>query len=100
MSGLALPGAQGGAIEEDRNRPAEDNVNETGSISKDAESDEGDVVEYSQAPQKNNAVGIYASAPPRPPVDYSSFGAFCSSSWTRFKSLWTKRFTWALIVSH
>lgn len=35
----------------------------------------------------------------RPPVDYSSFGAFFSSAWARFKSLWTKRFTFALLVS-
>lgn len=94
----------GCAIEEDRH--ADNDVNETGSISKDGEPNEGDdAIEYAQAEASskthvNKSVGIYAAAPPRPPVDYSSFGVFCSSSWIRFKSLWTKRFTWALIVSN
>ena len=35
---------------------------------------------------------------PRPPIDYSSVGAFCASLWRRFCSLWTKRFILSLIA--
>ena len=34
----------------------------------------------------------------RPPIDYSSVGAFWSSMWRRFESLWTKRFVLSLIA--
>lgn len=34
----------------------------------------------------------------RPPLDYSSVSAFCSSLWRRFTSIWTKRFIWSLIA--
>ena len=34
----------------------------------------------------------------RPPLDYSSWGAFFASVLTRFKSLWTKRFVWSLLA--
>ncbi|KAF8328377.1 uncharacterized protein EI90DRAFT_2926025 [Cantharellus anzutake] len=34
----------------------------------------------------------------RPEIDYSSTSAFCSSSWKRFKSLWTKSFIFSLIA--
>lgn len=34
----------------------------------------------------------------RPPIDYSSVGAFFASSWARFASLWTRRFILALFV--
>lgn len=37
-------------------------------------------------------------APSRPPIDYSSVGAFSSSMWRRFASLWTKRFTLSLLA--
>ena len=34
----------------------------------------------------------------RPPLDYSSTGAFLASVWRRFASLWTKRFIWSLLA--
>lgn len=34
----------------------------------------------------------------RPPIDYSSFGAFACSVWARWESLWTKRFTFSFIA--
>jgi len=34
----------------------------------------------------------------RPPIDYSSVGAFFHSSWRRFKSLWTRRFVLSLLA--
>jgi len=34
---------------------------------------------------------------PRPPIEYSSVGAFFSSSWRRFQSLWTRRFILSLL---
>ncbi|RPD64389.1 DUF914-domain-containing protein [Lentinus tigrinus ALCF2SS1-7] len=34
----------------------------------------------------------------RPPLDYSSVGAFLASLWRRFASLWTKRFIWSLLA--
>ena len=34
----------------------------------------------------------------RPPIDYSSFGAFCQSTWDRFKSLWTRQFILSLLA--
>lgn len=38
------------------------------------------------------------AAPTRPPIDYSSVGAFFSSMWRRFVSLWTKRFILSLLA--
>lgn len=34
----------------------------------------------------------------RPPIDYSSFGAWARSFWARWKSLWTKRFIFSIIA--
>jgi len=34
----------------------------------------------------------------RPPIDYSSFGGFFTSSWARFKSVWTRRFALSLLA--
>jgi len=34
----------------------------------------------------------------RPPIDYSSFKGFYTSSWKRFESLWTKRFVLSLLA--
>lgn len=34
----------------------------------------------------------------RPPIDYSSVGAFFCSSWRRFLSIWTRRFTLSLLA--
>ena len=34
----------------------------------------------------------------RPPIDYSSFGAFYRSTWRRFLSLWTRRFILSLLA--
>ena len=34
----------------------------------------------------------------RPPIDYSSVGAFSRSVWSRFVSLWTKRFILSLLA--
>ena len=34
----------------------------------------------------------------RPEIDYSSFDAFFSSSWSRFVSLWTRRFILSLLA--
>lgn len=34
----------------------------------------------------------------RPPIDYSSPGALVRSTWRRFASLWTRRFTLALLA--
>lgn len=34
----------------------------------------------------------------RPPIDYSSFNAFCNSTWRRFLSLWTRRFVLSLLA--
>lgn len=36
--------------------------------------------------------------PQRPPIVYTSFGAFASSFAARWKSLWTRRFTFALFA--
>ncbi|KAH8093802.1 DUF914-domain-containing protein [Cristinia sonorae] len=35
---------------------------------------------------------------PRPPIDYSSAGAFVTSVWRRFASIWTKRFVLSLLA--
>jgi len=34
----------------------------------------------------------------RPPIEYTSFSAFFSSSWERFTSLWTRRFVYSLLA--
>ena len=34
----------------------------------------------------------------RPPIDFSSFSAFCHSTWRRFLSLWTRQFTLSLLA--
>lgn len=34
----------------------------------------------------------------RPPIDYSSLAAFTSSSWARWKSIWTRRFILSLLA--
>lgn len=34
----------------------------------------------------------------RPPLNYSSWGAFFASVWKRFESIWTKRFMWSLLA--
>lgn len=34
----------------------------------------------------------------RPPIDYSSLPAFTSSSWARWKSIWTRRFVLSLLA--
>ncbi|KAI9464200.1 hypothetical protein HD554DRAFT_1281605 [Boletus coccyginus] len=34
----------------------------------------------------------------RPPIDYSSFGALTGSVWARWKSIWTKRFTFSILA--
>ena len=34
----------------------------------------------------------------RPPIDYSSVGAFFHSTWRRFLSLWTRRFVLSLLA--
>jgi Solute carrier family 35 len=39
-----------------------------------------------------------AQAVARPPIDYSSFSAFCHSTWRRFLSLWTRRFVLCLLA--
>lgn len=44
------------------------------------------------------AYGGAADVPVRPPIDYSSFGAFVGSMWRRFESLWTKRFILSLLA--
>jgi solute carrier family 35 protein F1/2 len=41
--------------------------------------------------------GIY-EAPIRPQIDYSSFGNFASSFGSRWKSIWTRRFTLSLLA--
>ena len=38
------------------------------------------------------------NAAARPPLDYSSWGAFFASVWKRFESIWTKRFVWSLLA--
>jgi len=51
-----------------------------------------------------NGVPILESPPDerillvRPPIEYSSFSVFFSSSWERFKSLWTRRFVLSLLA--
>lgn len=70
---------------------------EAGSISKkDLDLSEEAPIDFAPVPGQKQG-GLYA-ANYRPPVDYSSFGAFYTSSFARFKSLWTKRFTLALLV--
>ena len=39
-----------------------------------------------------------ARALARPPIDYSSFDAFCHSTWRRFLSIWTRRFILSLLA--
>ncbi|EGN96593.1 hypothetical protein SERLA73DRAFT_184677 [Serpula lacrymans var. lacrymans S7.3] len=34
----------------------------------------------------------------RPPIDYSSFGGFRHSIWSRFASIWTRRFVFSLLA--
>ena len=34
----------------------------------------------------------------RPPIDYSSVGAFFHSTWRRFLSIWTRRFVLSLLA--
>ncbi|KAF8318755.1 DUF914-domain-containing protein [Clavulina sp. PMI_390] len=74
-------------------------VSRPNSISKDA-----DQVNDPESPINDGLETMVASglggfaAEERPPVDYSSMGAFFTSSWARFKSLWTKRFTYALLA--
>jgi hypothetical protein len=67
----------------------------SGSSSKGTGENEGPV---NSAPVPELKYGGFR-AEERPPLDYSSVEAFCSSSWRRFKSLWTRRFTFALLVS-
>lgn len=66
------------------------------SISKGVDDNDSPIVLDSGVPEHKR--GGYA-VEYRPPVDYSSFNAFYTTSWARFKSLWTKRFTFALLVS-
>jgi hypothetical protein len=40
----------------------------------------------------------HVQSPVRPPIDYSSAGAFTRSIWRRFVSLWTKRFILSLLA--
>ena len=35
---------------------------------------------------------------PRPPIDYSSPSALARSTWNRFKSVWTRRFTLSVLA--
>lgn len=67
------------------------------SISKNVDEPESPIVLHSGVTVPEQKRGGFA-VEQRPPVDYSSFGAFFSSAWARFKSLWTKRFTFALLV--
>src|SRR5262245_39835936 len=50
--------------------------------------------------QKFEAGSVNGVVPPpsRPPIVYTSLGAFVHSFWRRFKSLWTKRFTLSLLA--
>lgn len=65
------------------------------SISKGADDNESPIILDSGVPEhKRGGYGVEY----RPAVEYSSFKAFYSTSWARFKSLWTKRFTFALLV--
>jgi solute carrier family 35, member F1/2 len=66
----------------------------SGSISKDVV-EKGDLANLNAVPEMQYG-GFTAEE--RPPLDYSSFGAFLSSSWKRFKSLWTRRFIYALLA--
>jgi solute carrier family 35, member F1/2 len=58
--------------------------------------DNASPVEHPHLPVLESGHG--ASPLQRPPIDYSSLGALSSSIWRRFKSLWTKRFTFSLIA--
>jgi len=67
----------------------------SGSSSKDTGDNKGPI---NSAPVPELKYGGFR-AEERPPLDYSSVDAFFSSLWRRFKSLWTRRFTFALLVS-
>ncbi|KAJ3565112.1 hypothetical protein NP233_g7852 [Leucocoprinus birnbaumii] len=41
---------------------------------------------------------VVRKASPRPPIVYSSFGAFWASVWERWRSVWTKQFILALLA--
>ena len=43
-------------------------------------------------------VAYVPTTPVRPPLDYSSAGAFLASAWRRFASLWTRRFVLSLLA--
>ncbi|KAF7308638.1 DUF914 domain membrane protein [Mycena chlorophos] len=59
--------------------------------STDSKSQSIDVVEVPELP-------TFTTAPTRPPIEYTSVGAFFSSSVKRFRSLWTRRFTLSLLA--
>jgi solute carrier family 35, member F1/2 len=54
--------------------------------------------------EKKSVTDESVSTPPidrfivRPPIDYSSVGAFFHSTWRRFVSLWTRRFILCLLA--
>jgi solute carrier family 35 protein F1/2 len=47
---------------------------------------------------RSNQHELGTSSTVRPPLDYSSLGAFVPSFWRRFKSIWTKRFALSLFA--
>jgi len=54
--------------------------------------DKKSVTDESVSPLPNDQVVA------RPEIDYSSVEAFCSSSWRRFVSIWTRRFVLSLLA--
>jgi solute carrier family 35 protein F1/2 len=51
-----------------------------------------------EEPRPESMKEVLMSVPTRPPIEYTSFGAFTSSLNRRFKSIWTRRFVLSLIA--
>ncbi|KAH9167482.1 DUF914-domain-containing protein [Lactarius sanguifluus] len=61
-------------------------------VTPDIRDDKKSVTDESISPLADDQVVV------RPEIDYSSVGAFCSSSWRRFASIWTRRFVLSLLA--
>lgn len=77
-----------------------DALSQKGSIAKDDPDRIGDAMVPEPAPLDNRerTGRMKWAGGERPPIELTSLGDFTMSSWKRFLSLWTKRFTIALLV--
>lgn len=70
----------------------------TDNVASDPKSHEEDSkIEVDRASSSGSTPEVSA-APARPPIDYSSFSAFTESFSARWKSIWTRRFVFAMLA--